>query len=279
MKVDGVRILSVAWDSGHRGRRMGAGPLRLLDAGVLDRLRRAGHDVDHVPVEPETSFPAEVATTFELARGLSRRVREAVDAGLRPLVLSGGCGSAAGTVAGLGADDVGVVWFDAHGDLNTPETTTSGFVDGTAAAALLGRCWTALTASIPGFAPVDPRRVAFVGLRDLDPAEEAWLGAADAARPSVRTLGATLERMVAAGARRLYVHVDVDVLDPAVARVNPYQAPDGLALEELLGAIHSIGARLGVAAGAVASFDPAVDRDGRGTEAALRVVEALAGAG
>src|SRR5207253_2124442 len=70
--------------------------------------------------------------------------------------------------AGLGAD-VGVAWLDAHGDFHTPETTTSGFVDGMALAVAAGQCWRALAAAVPGFEPVLAGRVVHVGGRDFDP--------------------------------------------------------------------------------------------------------------
>ena len=64
-----------------------------------------------------------------------------------------------------------VLWFDAHGDFNTPETTTSGFLDGMALAAVTGRCWTGLTRAIPGFTPVPESNVTAIGVRDLDEGE------------------------------------------------------------------------------------------------------------
>lgn len=283
-----VRLLAVPWDSGHRDVRMGAGPTSLLDAGLADLLREDGHRVEVRMLDPEGSFPAEVATAFELARALSRAVADARREGARPVVLSGGCGSSTGTVAGLDPDDIGVVWFDSHGDLNTPETTTSGFVDGTAAATLLGRCWTSLAAGVPGFRPLPAERLVYVGLRALDPPERDWLEEAPVARvagDAIRERGVagaldrSLARLADAGVRRAYVHVDMDALDPSVARVNGYQADGGLTLEELTAAVALVGNRLGVAAGAVTSFDPDADPEGRGIEAGLAVARALAGAG
>ena len=63
-----------------------------------------------------------------------------------------------------------VLWLDAHGDYNTPETTTGGFLDGMALAMLTGRCWRAMTAQVPGFEPVAEKRVVMFGTRDLDSA-------------------------------------------------------------------------------------------------------------
>lgn len=98
-----VRLLAVPYDTALRGFRMGAGPERLLRAGLADSLRAAGHGVETEHLgPPEGSSPAEIRTAFELNRNLSDRVRAAGDAGAVPIVLAGNCISALGTLAGLG---------------------------------------------------------------------------------------------------------------------------------------------------------------------------------
>src|SRR6187551_1889687 len=157
---------------------MGAGPERLIEAGLDTRLAAAGHQVHVQTIEaPADAWRAEIRTTFDLAGAVSRAVSEAIAAGRFPLVLSGNCGPAAlGSVAGLGNASA-VFWFDAHGDFNTPDTTVGGFLDGMAMATLTGRCWPALAAAIPGFAPVPESSVILLGARDLDPLEAAALDA------------------------------------------------------------------------------------------------------
>ena len=131
---------------------MGAGPERLMESGLIERLEQAGHEV--VPCSvclPSQTFMPEVQAAFELDRRLATCVAEAVAAGALPVILSGNCITSVGTVAGIGEPDLGVVWLDAHGDFNTPETTLGGFLDGMALATLTGRCWTSLAATVPGF--------------------------------------------------------------------------------------------------------------------------------
>src|SRR5262249_40881070 len=122
-------------------------------------------------IETADPFPREVGTTFDLVRRLADRVRVAVAGGRLPLVLAGNCFSAVGTLAGLGGGGAGVVWFDCHGDFNTPATTPSGFLDGMALATVVGQCWTALTSGVPGFRSSPGRRVLHLGGRDFDPGE------------------------------------------------------------------------------------------------------------
>src|SRR5215217_3258315 len=125
----------------------------------------------------EGSWVAEIGAAVDLDRQLANAVAAARARGAFPLTLAGNCISSVGTVAGLGAGPTGVLWFDAHGDFNTPETTIGGFLDGMALATVVGRCWTSLAAGVPGFVPVAEENVVLVGARDLDPAEAALLAA------------------------------------------------------------------------------------------------------
>jgi arginase len=300
-----IVLIQVPYDSGKRDFRMGRGPAAVVAGGAAERLRAGGHRVRAETVEAaqpgvgaaagakpndlETSRAAtELAFAFALHRALAARVAAARAAGALPVVLAGNCASAVGTVAGLGAEGgagLGAVWFDAHGDFNTPETSTSGFLDGMALAALAGRCWREETDALPGFRPLPEGRLALAGARDLDPAEAELLGGSGVtrvaageirARGAGAALGPALDALAAAGAARLYLHLDLDVLDPAAARVNQFAAPGGLALADLTAAVGAIGARLPIAAAALTAYDPDADRDGAALAAALATLAAVA---
>ncbi|HVE80143.1 MAG TPA: arginase family protein [Gemmatimonadaceae bacterium] len=284
-----VRLLRVPYDSGQRGVRMGAGPDRLAGP-TAERLRREGYHVGEETIDAPPGFGAEVATAFALMRALALRVRAARDAGALPVVLAGNCNTAVGTVAGLAAggadDDVGVLWFDAHGDLETPETTTSGFVDGTGLAALAGRCWRALAASVPGFRPVAPHRVVLVGARDLSAAERAlidetgiaWVRADALCERGPAALAPAVEALAARGVQRAYVHVDLDVHDPTLAPANHYAVPGGLTPHAVREAVQLIADRVTIAAAALTAYDPASDADGRTCGAAVELLATVAAA-
>lgn len=272
--------MAVPYDTALRGWRMGAGPERLLAAGLLERLGAAGHRTRAELLESRGA-PAEIGTAFDLMRQVAARVRAARAAGRLALVLSGNCNTAMGTLAGLSPARRAILWFDAHGDFNTPETTRSGFLDGMALATATGRCWRELAATVPGFLPVAETNVVLVGARDLDPAEAALLR-----RATIPVVGsADLAASLAAQLARLgpavdlaYVHCDLDVFDPAVGQANPFPVGGGLALEPLLGALRSIGEAMPIGAAAITAYAPESDRDGRVAEAALRVAETLASA-
>lgn len=278
-----IQIIQVPYDSGHRSARMGRGPECLLHGGLDAALRARGYAVRVDCVEADGAFPAEIHTAFELHRRLAGIVRSAAADAWFPLVLAGNCNSALGTVSGLGPAPVGVIWFDAHGDFNTPETTTSGFLDGMALTTLTGRCWSALSSSIPGFAPISDPNVLHLGGRDFEPAERELLG-----RSAVTVLGVerfrhgavrpTLEpALTALQARveRVYLHIDMDVLDPDEATANQFASPGGLSLAQLEDAIRTIGERFVIGAAALTAYDPSYDPAGRMVGVGVRLAEVI----
>jgi arginase len=273
-----VQLLLVPYDSGRRDWRMGAGPERLV-AGLAARLDALGCAVERSVVVPQSEAPeAEIATAFELMRLLAARVRAAREAGRFPLVLSGNCDTAPGTLAGLTPLSRAVFWFDAHGDLNTPETTSSGFLDGMALATALGWCWRGMARAVPGFEAVPEAVALLLGARDLDPPEaerQSRSGVRVLPPESLRTtqLDNVLRslRPVEAG----YVHCDLDVLDPGQGQANPFPVPGGLSVAEVERTVSAIGQAIPVRAAALAAYAPEFDRDGRVAEAAIRIALAI----
>ena len=274
-----IQLLAVPYDSGNRGARMGAGPERLLESGLERTLRESGHNVRTMIAElAPDSWQAEIQTSFELMRMLATAVREAQQSGNLPIVLAGNCSTAVGTLAGLGVG-VGVAWFDAHGDFNTPETTTSGFLDGTAVAIITGRCWKQLAVTVPGFQPVPDERVCLVGTRDLDPLEGALLADSkiDVIEPGkLRSDLARTLNSIGQHVDRMYVHIDLDVLDSAVAPANSYAVSGGLTLEDLEYALSEIAREFEIAGVTLSAYDPAVDTSGEAAQAAIRLVSTAA---
>jgi arginase len=285
-----IRIITVPYDSGHRAERMGRGPAHLIDHGDLPhKLRRLDPDVRLVPVETAAGFATEIGTAFELHRAVSGDVVAAARAGALPLVLSGNCNSAVGTVAGLRAaspdEPVGVVWFDGHGDCNTPETFTGDFLDAMGLSTLTGRCWQALAATVPGFRPVPDEHVVLVGGHGMDDGARGVLNASRVtnvptadilARGPDEALKPALDALRRRGVSRVYLHLDVDVLDATFAPANEFAPEGGLLPDHLAEAVKAVAGRFTIAAAAVASYDPAHDRDDRVLQAALRVLGLVA---
>lgn len=258
-----LTLIAVPYDSGRRRERMGAGPRHLLERGLPDRLREAGHEVEVAEVLLPDGFHTEVTAGVELMRRVAGRVAAARDAGRLPVVLSGNCGIAVGTVSALGGGSTGVLWFDAHGDLNTPQTSPSGFFDGMGFAMLLGHGWQQLAATVGGFAPLPAAHGALLAARDLDPGERELIAEIDLLTLSPEHLrgAAGREALAALGRRvdRLYVHLDLDALDPEVIRANYLPTPGGLEPAEVVTAAGAALAHAPLGAVGIASYDPSED--------------------
>lgn len=280
-----VALIEVPYDSGRRGQRMGAGPMRLLETGAADRVGgAAGGTVENARIDSDLAFPTEVTCAFDLAAKLSASVSEARQRGRFPLVLAGNCMSSVGTVSGLtDIERLGVVWFDAHGDLNTPETSPQGFLDGMSAAVLTGRCWQGPAAMVPGYRHLPDDHLLHVGARDLDPAEAELLDRGTIPRVQGSSFAAqgadALAEPLAALARKVdavYLHLDLDVHDVEVARFSPYAAPDGPSPEQVRDAVAAVAAQVPIAAVALTAYAPDWDADGTACTIALDLLETVA---
>ena len=273
-----VVLIAVPYDAGHRSVGVGLGPARLLEAGVANVLREAGHDVREVTVELPPDLPRhELARTIAAARVLAGEIATARAQDELPLVLAGNCSTAVGTLAAA-PEATAVVWFDAHGDYNTAETTTTGMVDGLALSMVTGRALCNLAAGVKGFAAIDERRVVLVGARDLDPPEEQALASSQVTRlaadeASGRVAGVL--RQMRPPARHVYVHLDLDVLDPAHARANQYGVPGGLTPASLVKTLAAIADVAAIYALAITAYDPECDTDGATQRTAFQAIHAL----
>jgi len=184
-------------------------------------------------------------------------------------------------LAGFKPLRVGLFYFDAHADFNTPETTLSGMLGGMDVAVAAGMCLTRLRLKA-GLDPALPTKyIVFGGLRDVDPLERELLDRSECRYLSVADIRAaagavdTEVRRLAALVDVIYVHVDMDVLDPAEVAGHPLTAPEGPTSVELAKAIRRIFAHPKAASLGLASI-PFGDRDkdGRSLRAAYRLIEA-----
>lgn len=262
-----IHLIRVPWDSARREWRMGLGPAALAPA-LRGRLERDGHSVKESTIDAGEPA-AEIRTAFELAAGIAEAVRIARGRGELPVVLAGNCFSSTGVIGGIGEKELALVWHDAHGDLNTPDTTGTGFLDGMALAACTGRCWSSLASAIPGFAPVRETRVHLAGARDLDPAEEAVLAEGRISR------GADPSRAVAK-ASGFHAHIDLDVLDPDhVGPANMFATRGGLQAGDVIALVREAQKLAPLRAIALTAYDPSYDPSGKVRTAAVEIVASL----
>jgi arginase len=197
------------------------------------------------------------------------------------LALAGNCSSAVGTVAGIGADRLGVIWFDAHADFDDPDENASGFFDVMALVMLTGRGWRALRESIPGHVPIAERNVILAGVRDLEPYQRDRLDRSRiGAVPGAIDPGIFADAIDDLSSRvlRIYLHLDVDSLDISEARANQYAAASGPSLGRLLQCVRRACERFTVAGAAITAYDPACDEQATGPACVRRIASEIASA-
>jgi arginase len=224
--------------SGRRGVDMGPSAIRI--AGLADRLRELGHEVvdegdlviknmEELKVgDVRARYLGEITRAAKLAAGKIERI---MTKGHFPLVLGGDHSISVGTVSGIAAvarskrKRLGLLWIDAHGDINTPETSPSGNIHGMPVASLLGEGPDELTGIGGSQAKIDPRNVALVGIRSLDEGEKVRLKRhgvqvqtmSDVDRSGIHRIMKKALARVTDGTDYLHVSFDLDAVDPTVA--------------------------------------------------------------
>lgn len=205
---------------------------------------------------------------FSSIQAIAQQVRQALgtfDDDETVITIGGDCGADLAGVAYAASryDDLLLVWFDAHGDLNTPGSSPSGTFSGMVLRTLLGDGAEGL---VPEQGRLDPGRVIHAGGREFDDAELEYLAASgirSLAVDELETPDALLAAVTAAaaatttGAAHVYIHVDLDVLDPAVVEGVGYPEPFGLSVEQLTATITALRGRLELVGAAVTGFAPA----------------------
>ncbi|UVC15964.1 arginase family protein [Mesorhizobium onobrychidis] len=256
-----LSIILAPYDSGHYHAGFGQGPDAILAGGLVDELALRGHDVIVEDIgEVGDAQRREIATGFAVCRAVATKVDMARDDERFPIVLTGNCLTAAGAVAGDTADSI--IWIDQHGDLNTPETSAYGFLDGMALATTLGLCWRPMTSAIAGFQAIDPSRCMLVDARDLDPDERRLLETLPIIRAQWADALDNVGKLKAAGAAQVHLHLDLDVHDPDVLQVNRYARPGGPNPEELRQLVCGLAKSIPIVGVTLSAYDPAFDAKG-----------------
>jgi arginase len=250
-----VTLIGVPLDLGAGRRGVDMGPSALRVAGAQAKVEALGYDVDdrgdlpvkiqetQVPGDPRLKYLREILEVCGLLRD---RVGEAAAAGSLPVVLGGDHSVAMGTIAGMSRQlrrqqqKLGLVWFDAHADANTPETSPSGNIHGMPLAVALGYGEASLV-NLAGFAPmVDASRAALVGLRDVDPAERGTVKASGVGAFTMRDIDergmrAVMEQAIqraTSGTAGVHVSFDLDGIDPDLAPGVGTPSPGGISYRE-----------------------------------------------
>jgi arginase len=235
-----IRIIGVPMDLGASRRGVDMGPSALRVAGLQARIKQLGHqveDIGNISVkqpeemsygEKRAKYLAEIA---DACKDLAAMVEKSLEESMLPVVLGGDHSIAAGTLSGVAAHfkkkekKIGLVWLDAHGDINTPESSPSGNVHGMPLAAAMGYGATELV-ELQGFKPkVEPQNISLVGIRDLDSQEKKLAKKSGVHVFTMRDIDERGMREVMSDALKyamddtdgISVSLDMDFVDPADA--------------------------------------------------------------
>jgi arginase len=295
-----ITVIGVPLDLGAGRRGVDMGPSAFRVADVDKRIRELGCEVEDAgdvavtipetrdPGDPKLKYLTEIQGTCATLR---ERVGEALAAGRTPVVLGGDHSIAMGTIAGAArfhaqnGERLGLVWFDAHGDANTPVTSPSGNIHGMPMAVALGLGAPTLV-SLAGSVPmVDGSRAAIVGLRDVDFAERANVEATgigtftmrDIDERGMRTVMEQAIRRASTGTAGIHVSFDLDVLDPEHAPGVGTPSPGGLSYREAHLAMEMLADTGRVVSVEVVEANPILDERNRTAALGVELMASLLG--
>ncbi len=203
---------------------------------------------------------------------LATAVSNAIQAGKRPVSIAGDCCTTIGVLAGLQQAGINptLIWFDAHGDFNTWETTPSNFLGGMPLAMLVGRGEMTMMNGVQAN-PLPENQVILTDARDLDPGEKVLVDESNILH--IIDPAKLLEMPLPDGP--IYVHFDVDILDPADAPAMNYPAPDGPSPKVMQQVFERLAKSGQVAAISVSAWNPEMDENGRSQTIILNLLQTL----
>jgi arginase len=290
-----VSILGVPLGFGQSMAGVDLGPSAIRVAGLADRISQLGYevlDLDDLEIERPRSRPAAgeklkyLAEIHDACERLAAAVERIVDAGVMPITIGGDHSIAIGSIAGVvkafrkRKEALGLIYFDAHADMNTTETTPSGNIHGMPLAALLGYGAPELV-NVAGFAPkLDPKMCAHVGARDIDPGERELirrLGMRFFTMREIdeRGLNVCMDEAIAIakqGSAGYCVTFDVDALDPRDAPGSGTLVRGGLSYRESHLAMEKIAEAGGMRSLEVVEINTALDVNNRTAELGVELI-------
>ncbi len=268
------------------------GPDALLSAGLISHLLNQGFqvtEVNHAELTPEAEAAHGAWQRIGVANGhLADLASGTLKSGNFPIILESNCYAALGVLGGIqtafqvSGAKIGMVWIDAHGDCNTPETTMSGMLSGMPVAIATGMCLQRLRKQAQLAEPIDPANVVMVCVRANDPLEQELITEAGIETVPVSDIRQSCSHLLEAVDRLservdyIYVHFDIDALDPSELANSRLVAPDGPTRTELAAALGSVMNKPKVVAFGVADINPERDVDGQIIASTLAVIQGAA---
>jgi len=291
-----LSVIGVAIDLGAGTPGVSLGPSAIRYAGVIERLQNIGYDIkdtgDIVAIKPVSAISegTNLKNLDEVTRvntELCNRVDQEMQAGRFPLVLGGDHSIAIGTIAGVMKHykNLGVIWFDAHGDINTAETSPSGNIHGMPVAVSLGLGHERLTSIGGSENKLETKNIVFVGCRDLDQGERKVLkslGITVFTMHEIDRLGMTevMNRAIAIasdGTDGIHVSFDMDSLDPVFVQGTGTRVPGGLTYRESHLALEMIALTEKLVSAEFVEVNPIIDHQNETAKTAVALMGSLMG--
>ena len=274
--MTGIALIFVPFDLDQYGKGAGATPEALRAAGLAARLADRGLRVVREATIGDDLGPGDRRRRVgRLQAHVASHVADAVRAGLLPVIVGGDCCNAIGAWSGItrARPDAapGVLWFDAHGDWNTEETTRTNYLGGMPYATICGYGNADLRDAAGLTRPAPATRCVLLGVRDLDPLE-AELLAGTAVRqltPEQIRAGDPRAAEALAGVDSVYLHFDVDVLDLSQMPGVRFCVPGGLTPAETVQLARAVRAGRPIAAVTLAALEPGRDPSGLSVETGI----------
>lgn len=299
-KSNSVHIINVPLDLGASRRGTDAGPSAFRVAGLSKAIGKLGYTIS-----TETDIPVPAMETRQLSdanarfkdeiltvcRQLAEDTLAALDANEIPLVIGGDHSIAMGTVSGVSAHrrkenkKIGLIWFDAHGDMNLPGTSPSGNIHGMPLAHLLGYGDADLSSILGANPAVDPENVVLVGIRDIDSVERKFIresGVATFTMRDIDELGMsqvvrkTLD-IVNSGTSGFHVSFDLDGCDPSVIPGTGTLVPGGISYREAHYLLEECAADGRMSSMEVVELNPFLDQANVSAERAVTLIQSAFG--
>jgi arginase len=293
-----VRLIGVPMDLGASRRGVDMGPSAMRLSALSPLLRRLGltvEDMGNIAVPDRTAIGATLDARLEAIRvvceELAACTASAIRAGQRPLVIGGDHSLAAGSVAGSATalaergERVGLIWLDAHADLNTPESSLTGNVHGMPVAHLLGLGDARMSRIATPFPAVKPEHLVYIGLRDLDDAEQATIRSMglhaftmrDIDERGLRHVMEEALSIATRGTGGVHVSCDADWVDPREAPGVGTPVRGGATLREAhlaMEIIHDSGAMVAMD---LVEINPILDRQNSTAELSAELIASAFG--
>lgn len=295
MRESTIAIIGAPLDLGAGRRGVDMGPSALRVASINARLASLGYEVQdlgNIPVEQPESSPAGARRArylpqiTEVCKRLAGMVEQAAGEGKVPLVLGGDHSVAIGTISGISRHfhkrrkAVGLIWIDAHADMNTPSTSPSGNIHGMPLACVIGRGPKELSRIYDYSPKVDPKNVALIGLRDVDLAERSNVKKSGVRAFTMRDIDergmrAVMEEAIevaSAGTDGIHLSLDMDAVDPAQAPGVGTPVRGGITYREAHLAMEILSDCGRVVSMEVVEVNPVIDEANRTAQLAVELV-------